>query len=178
MAHRAPIIIALYSRDWKCEFRKEEQRLLSALPNGIFIEHIGSTAVPGLSAKPIIDIMLGTGTLEIIDTLIPILFTLGYEYMPRNEVQIPERRFFAKPFIRPRRFHLHAVVAEGCFWKEHLIFRDCLRNDPGLMRQYAALKQQLAQQYYDNRDSYTNAKTDFICNVINRRTCSINQPFN
>src|SRR5690606_21202436 len=110
MAHRAPVIIDPYNPEWPSVFRQEQDALRAVLPGHFVIEHIGSTAVPGLAAKPIIDVMVGAHSLPEIDAVISELKGLGYEYLPQNEIDIPQRRFLAKPVVRPRQFHLHCVA--------------------------------------------------------------------
>ena len=132
----------------------------------VWIEHIGSTAVPGLSAKPIIDVMLGASSLERIESWVPILEGLGYEYMPIHEETMPDRRFFAKPRMRPRHIHLHGVLIGGKFWAEHIAFRDALRSSPLLATRYAELKFELSERFGDDRESYTRAKGPFISAVL------------
>jgi GrpB-like predicted nucleotidyltransferase (UPF0157 family) len=118
MAHRAQLVVAPYSPHWPRDFDAERALLEGSLPRAaIDLEHIGSTAVPGLAAQPIIDMMLGAASLVEIDRWAPWIENLGYEYMPQHETVLPERRFFAKPRTRPRRFHLHAVVFGERFWR-------------------------------------------------------------
>ena len=163
MTHRAPLIVVPYQNDWPNNFATERLALEAIFAEPRFqIEHVGSTAVVGLSAKPIIDIMIGASSLSEIDERIDSMTALGYEYMPHHERTIPLRRFFAKPIIRPRAFHLHAVTINGSFWNDHLLFRDALRNDLRLANDYAALKSQLAQQFGEDREAYTDAKGSFI----------------
>ena len=163
MTHRAPLIVASYQNDWPNKFASERLALEAIFPEHRFqIEHVGSTAVAGLSAKPIIDIMIGASSLSEIDERIDSMTALGYEYMPHHEQAIPLRRFLAKPRIRPRAFHVHAVTVNGSFWNDHLTFRDALRSDLRLANDYAALKSQLAQQFGEDREAYTDAKGSFI----------------
>lgn len=166
MAHRALITLEPYQEHWQALFNAEKALLESALPPHLYIEHIGSTAVVGLTAKPIIDIMLGATSLQEIGRYIPGLEHLGYEYLAYNEVDIPERRFLAKPITRPRHFHLHAVVKGDSFWNEHIAFRDILRTNHCIAEQYAVLKIKLAQTFIDNREAYTTAKGEFINQVL------------
>lgn len=166
MAHRAPVILHPYDPEWQQRFLDEKHALATVLPADFVIEHIGSTAVPGLCAKPIIDVMLGAASLEEIERFIPAMEALGYEYLPQNEASIPDRRFLAKPVTRPRHFHLHGVALNGKFWREHLLFRDRLRADAALANEYAELKQRLAQEFGDDRAGYTEAKSDFILRVV------------
>ena len=166
MAHRAPIVISPYSDAWPRCFAKERDRLLAALPEGFEIEHVGSTSVPGLAAKPIIDMLLGAASLDAIDAVIPVLGSLGYDYRPEHEATFPQRRFLAAPLVRPRRFHLHGVVQGGAFWRDHIAFRDRLRGSAALAAEYAALKRRLARACGDDRGGYTHAKSAFILGVL------------
>jgi GrpB-like predicted nucleotidyltransferase (UPF0157 family) len=169
MVHRAPLIIENHTPQWSRFFEEEYQRLKTALPEPHFqIEHIGSTAVPGLAAKPIIDLMVGAPSVGAIEERIPALEALGYEYISRHEAAMPQRRFLAWPLTRPRRFHLHGVVQGSAFWNDKIAFRDALCADEGLAQDYENLKRQLAAQYGDDREGYTDAKTDFIVAVIQR----------
>ena len=164
-----PIILAPYSAEWPGMFTSERAALSSLYPLHTFqIEHIGSTAVPGLAAKPLIDIMLGAPSLVEIEAQIEGLARLGYAYFRHHEKVMPYRRFFAKPEGHPRHFHLHAVVRGEKFWNEHLLFRDALRNNARLAEEYAALKLRLAAQFGTDRDGYTDAKTTFITTAIRR----------
>lgn len=176
MAHRAPVILVPYTPSWRERFHEERRILAEVLPQHFVIEHIGSTAVVGLAAKPIIDIMIGANSLAEIEQVIPALERLGYEYLPQNEAAIPERRFLAKPIVRPRHFHLHCVVLGGKFWREHLAFRDRLRADPALAQEYEALKLRLAQQFGDDRAGYTDAKSDFILEVVKQAMRRFSNP--
>ena len=110
--------------------------------------------------------MLGAESLHQIEKWVPILEGIGYEYLPQNEEVMPNRRFFAKPRIRPRHFHLHGVVFGGSFWNEHLAFRDALRSNSVLSDEYSKLKHQLAEKFGDDREGYTNAKNPFISAVL------------
>lgn len=162
-------MLSAYSPDWRVEFETERAALAQVFPAPHFlIEHIGSTAVPGLGAKPIIDMLLGARSLAEIEAKIPATQALGYQYMPEHETVLPERRFFAKPVIRPRHFHLHAVAANSEFFADHLLFRDTLRADAGVAADYFALKVDLAVCFGDDREGYTEAKSSFIRAAIAR----------
>jgi len=169
MTNPNPIEICPYSREWPEWFEAERTVLEVVFSSGqVQIEHIGSTAVPELGAKPIIDILLGARSLSLIDGKIPALLALGYQYMPEHEVVFPNRRFFAKPKIRPRRYHLHAVELHSNFWKEHIAFRDALRSDPKLARDYEKLKRELALRCGYDRQAYTDGKDPFVHPVLER----------
>jgi GrpB-like predicted nucleotidyltransferase (UPF0157 family) len=167
VAHRAPIELALYSPEWPSLFERERHALASVFSMDEFrIEHIGSTAVPGLGAKPIIDVLVGARSIPEIEARITATEALGYQYMPEHETVLPQRRFFAKPPIRPRQFHLHAVAEDSRFFVEHLLFRDALRSDSRLAAEYFAVKVALAARFGDDREGYTDAKSSFIQSVI------------
>jgi GrpB-like predicted nucleotidyltransferase (UPF0157 family) len=166
MAHRAPVVIANHDERWPGLFAAERARLLGALPAGFEIEHVGSTSVPGLAAKPIVDMLLGGADLAAVDRVLPLLAQLGYDYRPEHEAVLPQRRYLGYPLTRPRQFHLHGVQQGGAFWREHLCFRDRLRAHPTLAAAYAALKRSLAQRFGEDREGYTAAKTGFIQRVL------------
>ena len=92
----------------------------------------------------------------------------GYRYVPEFEKSTPERRYFTKERGNPGHFHVHAVVLDSAFWRRHLAFRDALRADPALAARYWKLKQQLAGKYRHDRGAYTDAKSTFIRNVIDK----------
>jgi GrpB-like predicted nucleotidyltransferase (UPF0157 family) len=135
---------------------------------GAVIEHIGSTAVPGLGAKPIIDIMIGLQSLEDAERRVPDLARLGYEYVPEYEVDLPDRRYFRKPFQRPRTHHLHVVTRGSDFWVRHLLFRDYLRANPKTADDYFQLKQRLALESNTRGIDYTEAKSPFVAEILRR----------
>lgn len=163
------LIIAAYSPDWPSEFARERAALAAALaPLPIHIEHIGSTSVPGMAAKPIIDIMLGAPSLADIEMRRTIIERLGYEHLPEMLELMPDNRFFAKPAALPRRFHLHAVEYDGEFWRDHIAFRDLLREDPQLAAEYVELKSRLASEFKLQPKRYTDAKGPFINAAVTR----------
>ena len=159
--------LSAYSPMWPAVFEIERDRLTHVFgADAVVIEHIGSTAVPGLGAKPIIDVLLGAPTLDIIERKIPELVAGGYRYVPEFEKSIPERRYFVKVHGQPGHFHLHAVVYASSFWKRHLAFRDALRADTALADDYWKLKRRLAARFPNDRGAYTDAKSEFIRTVI------------
>ncbi len=167
MTHRAPIVIAPYDPSWPIRFEAERRALVSLLePRSFAIEHVGSTSVPRLGAKPIIDIMLGCARLAQFEAFIPTLEQAGWQYLSEHETEFPERRFFAKPRTRPRRFHLHAVELDTSFWNRHILFRNLLREDPEIAASYEKLKISLALRFGEDRESYTGAKSAFIESVL------------
>lgn len=163
MAEVAPVLIVDYDPEWPALFERELALLEDAFAGAdAVVEHVGSTAVPGLAAKPIVDIMLGVLDLAEVESRIDALAERGYHYVPEYEAQLPERRYFRKPHDRPRRYHLHAVVREGDFWRRHLIFRDHLRRHAEVAVAYGVLKRRLAAKYGADRHAYAEAKSPFI----------------
>ena len=158
------LVISPYDERWPEDFKTEQSLLLTAFENeSVQIEHIGSTAVPKLSAKPIIDIMAGVQSLAYAESLIAGLNVLGYEYVSKFETQLPDRRYFRTP-----NRHLHCVKLGSPFWIDQLLFRDFLRNNPEVAEDYSALKKSLAEKHSRNHRAYTKGKSDFISSVLRR----------
>ncbi len=128
------------------------------------IEHIGSTAVPGLCAKPIIDIMVGVPVLEGADRYIPLVRSLGYVHMEQEDEG--RRVFFRKGM--PRTHHLHIVAFGSEDWHSHLAFRELLRNDPDLRGRYADLKRRSAKMHREDREAYVRSKQGFIQDAVGK----------
>jgi len=163
------VIIVPYDPSWKSAYANE-----SALLQQVFsetdatIEHVGSTAVEGLGSKPTIDIMVGLDSLAHLPQRMEGLEDLGYGYMPEYELETPERRFFRKPLIGERRYHLHCVCKDTDFFRDHIMFRDYLRLNAAAAREYLELKQSLVSRFGRDRKSYTDGKTDFIHQILAR----------
>ncbi|WP_232316818.1 GrpB family protein [Paenibacillus sp. D9] len=161
------VIVMEYDPSWQTEYESEKARILAALAGeSIWVEHIGSTSVPGLAAKPIVDIAVGVAHLSIADAFIQPLAAIGYEYVPKPE--FPPRRFFRQGEWGKGTHHLHVYEIGSEEWKGNLLFRDSLRSDPGLRRQYAELKADLASRHPDDRAAYTAHKGPFIRTVMER----------
>jgi GrpB-like predicted nucleotidyltransferase (UPF0157 family) len=160
-----PITIAEYDSRWPSLYEEERDRIVDVLGDVVLdIQHVGSTAVPGLGAKPIIDIMVAVADLAVIEECIQPLEALGYEF--QGEAGVPGRLFFGKGV--PRTHHVHMVEQEGDVWKNALLFRDFLRANPEEANQYHQLKRQLAARFGADREAYTEAKTEFIESVLAR----------
>jgi GrpB-like predicted nucleotidyltransferase (UPF0157 family) len=127
------------------------------------IEHIGSTSVPDLCAKPIVDVLVGLRELALSDDEIEAMQELGYEYM--GEFGLPGRLYFRKG--DPRTHHVHVVEYGGDHWQRHLAFRDALRANPEERKRYDALKRQLAAEGHP-WEAYSELKTPFIRGVEER----------
>ncbi|MEN3030035.1 GrpB family protein [Chromobacterium amazonense] len=157
--------IVPYRPGWPQRFEQAAATIRAALDklgNQAVIEHIGSTAVPGLCAKPIIDIMLGLPRLSDLEPYFAALSAIDFNHQPQMAAAMPDRHYFTQPAHPPRQVHLHAVALDSGFWRDKLLFRDALREDAQLRERYAALKQELAQYYGDDRAGYTEAKSGFI----------------
>jgi len=134
------------------------------------IEHIGSTAIPRLAAKPIIDIMVGVGDLPAVEKYLLPLEQIGYEY--RGEAGIAGRRYFRKGTLTASTHHLSLVEFGGDVWTRQITFRNYLRDDAEAAAEYGALKKDLAVKYKDDREAYTNGKTKFIEEILSKANFS------
>ena len=161
------VVIVDYDPRWPSKYEEEKDRILGAIGDvAVAIEHIGSTAVPGLGAKPIIDVMVAVSRLADAERCIEPLQEIGYEYVPEYNDVIPERRYLHKGPPEARTYHLHMVELTSGFWERHLLFRDSLRVHPEEAQRYDQLKKDLAAKFGSDRDRYTEAKTSFIESVI------------
>jgi GrpB-like predicted nucleotidyltransferase (UPF0157 family) len=166
MSNDAPVHIAPYDQDWPSRFEAERQLLIDAIGAWLVtgaIEHIGSSAIPGLDAKPVIDIMAGVESLDSSRAALPVLERHRYCCAPyRTEVM----HWFCKPSPAQRTHHLHLVPLGSPLWVEQLAFRDYLRTHPDVAMEYAALKRRLAEAHRFDREAYTNAKAPFVQRVL------------
>lgn len=168
-----PIVIVDYDPRWPGLYRREEHHILEALGDeALAIEHIGSTAVPGLGGKPIIDMMLGISGLEEARKCLEPLRRIGYvDVTP--QLGNPEWYYcLAKgphtdPYLNTT-YHLHLVKFKSDHWRSHLLFRDFLRTHPEVAREYYDLKRRLADKYRFDRGAYTEGKTAFIEAIVAR----------
>jgi len=167
-----PVIIVDYNPAWPGLYEEEKMCILDAIGEYIEdIQHVGSTSVPGLGAKPIIDIMIGIHDLSLVDECVQPLQSLGYEYL--GEFGIPGRHYFRKPpetLSMHRTYHIHMVETNHDGWKRNMLFRDYLRTHPEDAKQYEVLKRALAEQFGSDREGYADAKTDFIEAVLVKAT--------
>ncbi|MGB6976685.1 MAG: GrpB family protein [Gammaproteobacteria bacterium] len=161
------IYLSPYDPQWPALFEKEKELLLKSVGEYIVgIEHIGSTAIPKICAKPVIDIMMGVKQLDSVDReIIKRVESIGHEYIKKYEETMPFRRFFQKDNSEGLRTHrIHLVEITNAFWQRHLLFRDYLRTHSDDAKRYERLKIDLAKKFTDT-NQYANAKTDF-CNQI------------
>ncbi|MGH9279152.1 MAG: GrpB family protein [Acidimicrobiales bacterium] len=166
MADRHGDVVELVAYDSRspARFAAERRALRAALgPWVLDVEHIGSTAVPGLAAKPVIDIQVGVRTLADSAEIVAAMESLGYEYVPKFEDDLPERRYFRRWSDGRRTHQVHLVERSNLgWWERHVRFRDWLRAHDDDRDRYEVLKRELAATYRDDRLAYTDAKTDFI----------------
>ncbi|QAS54644.1 GrpB family protein [Halobacillus litoralis] len=154
-----------YDPAWPLVYKEEYKRIRQVLMDDKKrIEHIGSTSIPNLAAKPIIDILVGIPQLGKFTECVEPLSSIGYEYVPKPEWK--ERKFFRKGPKGNGTFHLHICEIHGTEWTEKLAFRDYLRTQPEKAKEYEALKRQLAHSHQEDRSLYTEKKTPFIRSVI------------
>ena len=156
------LLVVPHDPAWAGAFAAERTRLAAALGEvPARIEHVGSTAVPGLAAKPIIDILVGRPDGEDLEAYVRAFGGAGYLY--RGEYGIPGRHYFVRGTgAEPRTHHLHLVALGGELWRRSLAFRDHLRHTPECAAAYAALKRELAERHAGDRGAYTEAKAPFI----------------
>jgi GrpB-like predicted nucleotidyltransferase (UPF0157 family) len=161
------IEIQFYDSEWPCRFAIERIRLLQLLPEAFRgIEHFGSTAVPGLAAKPVIDILAGVETMRVADEMLGPLCEAGYDTSKEFNAALKDRRWQMLHKDGKRTHHLHLVIHGQMDWQKSLAFRDALRTDHGLALRYETLKRKLAVLHADDREAYTAAKDEFIRSVL------------
>lgn len=162
---QAPVFVVAYDERWPSRFAAERALLDGVLAPWLAgeIEHIGSTAIPGLVAKPVIDIMAPVASLAASRAALPRLAALGYHYFPyRADVM----HWLCKPSDSYRTHHLHLVPVDSRLWNERIAFRDYLRAHPAVAIDYGLLKERLAEQYRFDREAYTDAKEAFVRRVL------------
>lgn len=156
-----------YNPAWLRLFIVERSRIEAAVGRAgidLKIEHTGSTSIPGVCAKPILDILAGASDTRTLQRAIDALQSAEYQY--RGEQGIPGRHFFRRG--EPRQYHVHLTMIASEFWRDHLAFRDYLRTHRDTAAAYGALKQALAERYPRDRESYIEAKTGFVEDVLRK----------
>jgi GrpB-like predicted nucleotidyltransferase (UPF0157 family) len=161
------IFIVPYDANWPRLFEEEAPRVRRALGEAVVaIEHIGSTAVPGLAAKPIVDILVGFRELSLTDEQVAAMQHAGYEY--RGEAGVPGRLHFHRLTAGRHMFNVHVVEHDGTHWRNNVLFRNYLRNHSEEARQYAALKRREAAKHPRDIWAYSEGKRAFIEALIEK----------
>jgi len=167
---RASVTLEEYDSSWPAKFEEEKERLMAIAGKWYFgsIEHVGSTAIPGMVAKPVIDVMFGVKSLNESKPAIDTLVDSGYEYWPyKTEVM----HWFCKPSDAFRTHHLHLIPYESPLWQERIKFRNLLRSNNNVATEYANLKRELAVIYKEDREAYTEKKWPFIQQSLRGMQC-------
>jgi GrpB-like predicted nucleotidyltransferase (UPF0157 family) len=160
-APRKQLVVSEYDARWPERFEEIAQRIAPAL--GAVVEHVGSTAVPGLAAKPIVDVDVVVRSPDDVPSAIEGLRALGYVYQGDKGIRGREA-FLWPPGAEPH--HVYVVVAGSAPYVDHVDFRDYLRAHPEVADEYAALKRDLAARHADDSLRYTEAKTEFVTGVL------------
>lgn len=161
------VSLSLNSDIWLQEFNQEKRILYRVFGDGaIDIQHVGSTSIKGLMAKPIIDIAVGVNDLNIGIVLQNKLSIIGYKLL-KDHGDI-DRLFFAKGLECNRTHHLHVEIYNGNSWNNHILFRDYLNNHKDARNEYEKLKKRLASKYKNDRKAYTEQKANYIISIIQK----------
>ena len=164
---RAVVRLEAHNPEWARLYERERARLSAALGTHVLdLQHVGSTAIPGIVAKPILDIAAAVRSFEAAFVCIEPIVALGYAYYGENG--IPRRHYFVRrdPVSGQAIIHLHMNELGGPDWENQILFRDYLIAHPEAAAQYSALKRDLAAQYPHDREAYTEAKAPFIEHVL------------
>ncbi len=164
---RTSVELEPHQEGWRREYEMEVERLRSVGGDDIReFEHVGSTAIPDIAAKPIIDILAVVEGPSHAARLLPVMEAHGYEYRPNDGV--PDRVFLAKGPRTNRTHYLSLTEAGSDCYRESVAFRDYLRNHPAVAAEYDRLKRELADEHGDDRPTYTAKKEPFIQHVLER----------
>lgn len=159
------VALSDYNAAWAQLFQAEAAQLHAAIGRYVLdIQHVGSTAIAGIPAKPIIDIAVAVADFAEATRCIEPVVALGYTY--RGEQGIPRRHYFVKRAGASSTFHLHMNESKSADWRQQIAFRDHLRQHPAVAQEYAALKLRLAAQFPTDRVAYTEGKSAFISQVL------------
>lgn len=161
--------VALHDHDvrWSATFAAERERLLTLLPGQLIdVQHIGSTAVLGLAAKPIVDLLAGVESMGVARALVTPLCGSGYTTSAEFNGPLTDRQWLMRHANGCRTHHLHVVVHNSPAWRQRLKFRDLLQADAALAQRYASLKAELVATHPHDREAYTDAKAAFILALV------------
>jgi GrpB-like predicted nucleotidyltransferase (UPF0157 family) len=160
------LILVPYRLDWKVAFKHESTKIAKILGDNLLeIYHIGSTSIPGIYAKPILDILPVVRDISLVDPLNDAFKALGYE--PYGELSIPQRRYFSKGGEQ-RSHHIHIFPQGNPNIEHNVLFRDFLIAHPAEAQRYSLLKQELAKRFFDSSQKYREGKHDFIQEIARK----------
>lgn len=164
---RTDVVLSEPKSEWKDEFEKQKIILTKIFKDDLVdIQHVGSTAIPNLKAKPIVDIAVAVRNLEDVLKYVDELKEYGYEF--RGNAGVEGRYFFAKGSPENRTHYLHTEPINSSNWETHIFFRDYLIDHPELIKEYEKIKEELALKYPEERAKYTAGKNEFITNVLKK----------
>ncbi len=159
-----PLAYVPYDSAWPGLFETEKEKIQKRLGDLIVrVEHIGSTAVPGMSGKPIIDILIVINSESDTEKCLRGLEDLDYEYMDK-----PDQYYLRKSTGESTGFHIHMTTLDNRFWRERIAFRDYLRNHPEAVDEYIDVKQNLIKQFGNDKDMYREGKAGFISEITKK----------
>ena len=163
--HKDVVELVPYDYSWKDDYHNEELILRNLLGEyALDIQHVGSTAIPGISAKPILDIAVAVKDEETLLKLIPILSEAGYEV--KDSISESGEILARKGPVESRTHYIHIEVHGSEYWNNHILFRDYLIKYPRYIAEYEKLKREVFQLYKDERKKYTAAKNEFIAKIL------------
>lgn len=157
------VVLHPYDPAWPIAFIAERDRLMGLFSGELIdIQHVGSTSVPGLGAKPIVDMLAAVASMAVAEALVAPLCKSGYTTSAEFNATLTDSRWFMRWANGRRTHHLLVVPHGGSEWRRRLLFRDALRSDAQLALRYSRLKSELAVKYVGDREGYTNAKKAFV----------------
>lgn len=163
---RGTVKLTQHNPQWRAEFTKEKKRLTKILgKHFLAVEHVGSTAIPGLKAKPIMDLLVAVKSIDDFDNYTKLLEKLDYAFM-RDNRKDQEHVLYVKGPEAKRTHYLKLCQLDSDFWQEHILFKEYLMSHPEKLKEYEELKVKLAKKYKDDRYKYTKKKEDFIQKVL------------
>lgn len=171
MTDKIEVILVGFDPNWAIKFKEEKKAIVERLEESIVsIDHIGSTAIPNIVAKPVIDILIGIKSLDQSEKISSTMKELGYEYVEQIESHFPERRLFFKPPTSKgkRQFNVHIWEHQSTGWKEMLLFRDYLLSHPESAKEYEFVKKYLAKRFPNNETAYSIGKEGYMQVILRR----------
>lgn len=164
---RGSVELSKYDAEWATTFDTEKRALESKLGDlALGVEYIGSTSIPGMRAKPILDMAVAVKSVDDYDKCIHLIEELGYQYVPRDKATHGDDLLFVKGSDESRTHHLKLTVIGSSFWEDSILFRDYLIEHPSVANEYEKIKLQLAASHASDRESYTKGKNEFIKRVL------------